>query len=247
MPNFFGDLPQPSDIMAKGKQTAWDVLGNNGLVVRKGIGTVLRIADSLSPIGTKSRDENTFNPQRDFIFDFIFSPTSSTTSDAIKEDVVSKYCQEVKFSPFRLASTDSLKYGASKRSYPGFVTFDNLHLTFICPTPDTVGPYLRKWFRTMISADGFYSPKAQFVRSGTLTLYARDGAPSFGFKLSGLFPIKIGEYNLSWNNKEYLKYSVELNVDYIEVLKLNKDNSKQVEAEEPRSVLSQINKFMREI
>lgn len=218
---FFSDVPSQQDILSVGRQKAVDLIGNKGLILRKGIGTIRRIAEQLSPIGTKPKTELDFRPQRDNMWDFI-PPILSRADHRISNVEVGKLCQELYFEPRKLQNTVDIKYGGEKRSYPGMVTQGNLKASFICPMPDIIGVYFRDWFELVVDVDGYYSPKNYYSGDGQVSLYNRTGAINIAFTVRGLFPITIGSYKLSMGGKDYIKYDVELNVDLIEEVPVSK-------------------------
>lgn len=218
---FFSDVPSQQDILSTGRQQVVNLVGNKGLVLRKSLGTALRIYEQLSPIGTKPKTELEFRPQRDYMWDFV-PPLLSKSKNKVSNVEVGKLCQELYFEPRKLRGTEDIKYGGEKRSYPGMVTVGNLKAKFICPMPDLVGVYFRDWFDLMVDENGFYHPKNNYSGEGQVSLYNRTGALNFCFNVRGLFPISIGSYNLSMGGKEFLKYEVELNLDGIEEVPVSK-------------------------
>jgi hypothetical protein len=213
--NLFGDIPRPEDIIGTGRQKVVDVIGNKGLVLRKGVGTLRRIYETFSPIGTKSRTELAWNVQRDFMWDFVLRDIKDSKGQILKGTEVGKFCQSVRIEPYKLADVVTLNYGAEKRSYPGQLIIDNITATFICGVPNYVGHYFQSWFDLMVK-DGVYYPKKNFVKDADVILYDRKSSKNEHLVLMGLFPISHATYDLSYEGNSYLKYNVTLNVDRIE-------------------------------
>lgn len=212
--SYFGDLPNIDNVMAAGRGSVYDAIGNKGLVLRKQIGAIARIVNSLSPIGSQPRTENDFRPQRDNLWDFVLPDIKSGVHTISGIDVM-KYCQQVKFKPYKIKDKHVIKYGPFQRSYPGALSVDNISATFICSTPDIVGVYLRSWLNAVVDERGFYSPKINYVRKASVVLYNKSGQINTQFDLNGLFPLSVGNYDLAYSGTSYVKYEVEFSVDTV--------------------------------
>ena len=218
--DFFSTLPTGDDILSAGRAKITNALGNNGLLLRKGIGTAANIANQVQTIlsfGPASQDANTGNPQREYLWVFVVPDMNSGLVNISGVDIA-KYCLEVKFSPPEMKDVVNIKYGPFKRSYPGTITTGNVTATFICPIPDIVSQYFRIWQNLIIDSEGVYYPKINYAKTASVTLYSRTGLVNTQLNLRNVFPIKIGEYNLSYYNKQFVKYTVVMNCDGVEVV-----------------------------
>ena len=216
MEKFLGYVPNEKDVLAFGKQKGGDILGNTGLRLTKALGDIRRLREYLSPIGTESRSEWQVNPQREFLWDFIL-PSGIQSLDNETALLVSSFCLEVTVSPRKLQGVTDITYGGEKRSYPGRTTVPSIRAKYICPFPDVVGDFFRRWSNLVVSERGFYRPKSQYTGDGSIITYGRDKSVNFKYRVRNLFPISIGEVNLSYNNQNFVSYTIEMSVDRIEL------------------------------
>lgn len=131
---------------------------------------------------------------------------------------VSRYCQDIEFGDYSITEISTMKHGAFQRFYAGLPTIDVVTLTFLKSVDNSVSDYFYAWFNSMISEEGYYSPKSRYKRDIHAVLYDRTGVESARFKLMGAFPLsRIPRIRASWADENVLRVSVRLRVDDIEM------------------------------
>ena len=155
-------------------------------------------------------------PQRKYLWQLIMPENI----DGIIGVLVSQYCQEIRFGDYSMSQLSSVQYAAWQRFYAGLQKIKSASLTFVAPADNSVLEYFYGWYRLIIDDQGYYYPKSNYKKRIYTSLYDRSGVETVRFTLFGVFPTNKPVLDLSYSPNEILRYTVELNVDEIEMYSL---------------------------
>ena len=128
---------------------------------------------------------------------------------------VSQFCQNISFGDYNMANPSTIRYGAFQAHYAGYLTVEQITMTFLRPIPDVVTPYLHQWRAKVVDDAGFFHPKQDYANDIHLYLYDNDGSETGHVTFKKCFPTKFPGYDLSYNSNELVKLNVEFQVDRI--------------------------------
>ena len=131
---------------------------------------------------------------------------------------VSKFCCAARFGDYDMADAPTLRYGAHKASYAGFLDVGDVVMEFLVPMPDIVSEYLFAWRNLVVDGNGFYSPKERYARHAFIRYYSTDGRLNKSYKLKNLFPKQTPTLDMRYDSNEIAKLRIDFNVDRIEVI-----------------------------
>jgi len=148
--------------------------------------------------------------QRNYMWEAIF-PTIGLY-DGI---AISKYCQDVKFGDYGIAELSQKRYGAYRAKYAGMMEIPNMTATFLKPSPDLVSAYFYYW-KSLITTDrGYFNVKFAYARTAYIYIYNTAGKATERFKLMGVFPKTVPNYDLNYVGEDITRLPIEFNVDRI--------------------------------
>ena len=151
---------------------------------------------------------------------------------SIAGEVISKYCQDVKFGEYSLTDVVTMKQGAFQAFYAGYWQIPPVSLIFVVPsaaiqlnvdsilhpTRNMIRSYFNIWKELMLDSNGFYSEKGIYVKDIHVMLEDSTGVSLDAFVLEKAFPKTMPSYDLSYSGNDILKVTVEFSIDNVKDL-----------------------------
>jgi hypothetical protein len=128
---------------------------------------------------------------------------------------VSKYCQDIAFGDYNMEEVSTIRYGAFKAHFAGFLSVGTITATFLKPIPDIVTTYFYSWRSKIVDEQGFYYPKNSYARTIRVTMMGQDGSETCNFRFEKAFPTKFPAYELSYREGTLTMLKVEFSVDRV--------------------------------
>lgn len=210
---FLPVLPDPAERMiTDAKESLRVAVGPKGEMIKGYIDQVRFLAEYAKPFIQDQRAAYLFGRlQRLYNWELVLPDVGDISGES-----VSVYAQEVSFGEYALSDISRVMYGIQKRGYAGFFDIPTMKVTFLCPIPDLVSIYLKKWKELMV--EGYlHHPKMKYAKTGFARMQDRDGSVTEEFRISGLFPKTFPHHALSYREGGIEIYGIEFNVDNVEV------------------------------
>ena len=135
----------------------------------------------------------------------------------IRGELLSKFCQDVKFGDYSLQDLIQLRWGGKSEFFPGTMQLEAITFTFVIPTPDLVGMFFRAWRDKILSPQGFYGLKHDYMRNIYIWLDSTSYFPSSRYILKRAFPLTPPTFDLSYGTDDVLRYTITMSVDRVEI------------------------------
>jgi hypothetical protein len=161
--------------------------------------------------GLSTAKANSWNLQRTYNWEFILPDISGGIGSAI-----SPYIQEVKFGDYNFDDVMSIRHGAYQSHAAGFLSIGDLSITIYCPTDLTVISYFQQWKDLIVDSKGIYGYKAEYAKTGYLTLMDRKYEKTQTFKFINMFPKTFPAYQLNYAEEGMVKFTINFCIDRVE-------------------------------
>lgn len=126
------------------------------------------------------------------------------------------YIEEASIPIFETVDTNPVQFGNRKRIDPGFVSVDNLELTFTDSTSGVVMAFLQQW-RSLVEYMGYYGRPADYKKTITVLLHDSKGTVVMVFTFGNCWPISAGNLSLVSGSADAVKYPVQFSVERMRV------------------------------
>ena len=115
---------------------------------------------------TGSAKPITWDLQRTFNWEFILPDIEGGIGSAI-----SSYVQEVKFEDYNFADIVNIRHGAFKSHTAGFLEINEVSISILSPTDQSVLNYFEAWKNLIVTPLGVYGYKSSYAKTAWLILY----------------------------------------------------------------------------
>lgn len=131
-------------------------------------------------------------------------------------ELVSRYCQDIKFGEYNLTNVTEMRHGARQAFFAGMMEINTVSLTYVAPSLDVVSDFFLSWRDKIVSPRGFYGIKSEYAKDVFILLEDTSGIPMGGLKLKNAFPITFPSYDLSYGTEDVVRLTIEFRIDSIE-------------------------------
>lgn len=126
------------------------------------------------------------------------------------------YVEEASIPVFETLDTNPIQYGNRKRIDPGFVSVDNMDITFSENASGSAMSFINYW-RSLIEYQGFYGRPSDYKKTITVLLHDSKGNVAVVFTYKNCWPISTGALSLVSGATEIIKYPVQFSVESLRV------------------------------
>lgn len=149
------------------------------------------------------------------------------------------YIDEATIPPFPTFDTTVIQVNNKKRIDPGFMSIDNLDLTFPETVTGTVHAFINYW-RSLIEFNGYYGKPTDYKRTIVVLLHDSKGEVGIVFTYNGCWPISVSGLNLQSGSADLVRLSVQFSVETVNVEIVGQDSVSNLLTMTTRSIENQL-------
>lgn len=134
----------------------------------------------------------------------------------IRGELLSKFCVDINFGDYSLQDLIELRWGGKSEFFPGTMRIDQVSMTFVVPNPDIVGMFFQAWRNKILTPQGFYGVKFDYMRNIYVWLETTNYFPISRFVLKRAYPLTVPSFKMSYDEENVLRYTITMSVDRVE-------------------------------